>query len=230
MCGNKTLFKSLKKLLRQVFARKGSQDGRYRCVTLTDEEIEQGKYKVFFGGGSPCWDSRGAFQLYFLQIMGMSQPSKVLDIGCGPGRGAKHLLGFLNKGNYCGIDNNFDFIKAALAMVKMEKLAQKRPEFFVVENFDVKQIKRQFDYAIAFSVLNHCNPRERRVFFKKVHNALSEDGKLYISHAQWFCSSYLIKSKMVFTNQFGPNDFDIAKFGWGENEGVFPIIELRKKV
>jgi SAM-dependent methyltransferase len=225
----KMLFKTITKIRRNIFARKCSKESRYRSVTLTCEEIEQGIYKKYFGGGPGGWESRGAFQLYFLQKMGMTQNSKVLDIGCGPGRAGKHLIGFLDKDNYCGIDNNTDFIKAASVMVKKEKLVGKKAKFFVVDNFDLKRIGKKFDYVLAFSLLNHCNTKERAAFFKKIHDVLTDGGKIYISHARWFDISYIENSAMRPANQFGRNDFDVAKFGWGPKDGVFPIIELRKK-
>lgn len=225
-----SVLKKIAKFIVGWCSNKSPNYGIYRSVTLTDDEIEKQEYKKYLGGGRKSWESRGLFQLYFLQEMGMTQSAKVLDIGCGPGRGGKHLLGFLNRGNYYGIDNNPDFIKAASVMVKKEKLEGKKPQFWVVDDFDVNKIGVKFDYVMAFSVLNHCDFEERSVFFDKIHDALSEDGKLYISHAWWFDPSYLKNSKVVSTYRFGPGAFEIDKFGWGEKDGILPIIELRKKV
>ncbi|MDL2121701.1 MAG: class I SAM-dependent methyltransferase [Deltaproteobacteria bacterium] len=218
--------KSLVELTRTFLARNRSKYGNYSSITLTDEDIEQCTYKKYLGGGSKSWETRGTFQLLFLQAMGMHKNSKLLDVGCGPGRASKHLIDFLEDNNYCGVDYNADFIKAARAMSEQNKLAVKNPIFEVIHNFSFEHIKPIFDYAIVFSVLNHCNIEQRKAFFRMIPGPLKEDGKVYISHARWFDESYIEKTRMSLTNQFESNNFDVIKFGWPAGNGVLPIIEL----
>lgn len=208
----------------------GLEHGGYFSITLTDEDIEQGLYKKYVGGGSKGWESRGAFQLHFLREMGMVNTSRVLDVGCGPGRASKHLIGFLEDKHYYGVDYNADFIKAAYAMSEQNGLAVKNPTFEVVHDFNFEHIEPIFDYAMVFSVLNHCSIDQREAFFRMIPKPLKQGGKVYISHAHWFDESCIRKTRMNLTNQFGSNDFDILRYGYGmeDTEAIFPIIELTR--
>jgi SAM-dependent methyltransferase len=202
--------------------------GEYSSIELTDEDIEKGKYKEYLGGGAESWESRGAFQLYFLKKMGLLETSRVLDVGCGPGRAGKHLIAFLEPDNYYGIDYNADFIKAARNMSEKNNLAVKNPIFEVVQDFRLDHIDRVFDFAIAFSVLNHCNIEQRNAFFRMIPKPLRKGAKVYITHAHWFDDSYIKNSSMECTNQFDANDFEVSRFGWDASEGISPIIELTR--
>jgi cyclopropane fatty-acyl-phospholipid synthase-like methyltransferase len=226
----------LKSLLPKSFVHKmGRKISKYRhnkngylSITLSDEQINNGEYMKYFGGRANKWDSRGAFQLLFLQEMGMQRNSRVLDIGCGPGRASIHLIKFLDAANYYGIDNNPDFIKAANAMVEKNELANKSPSFRVIHDFNFVHNGSLFDYAIVFSVLNHCDITQKRNFFRMITQPLKVGGKVYISHAKWFKESYINKTIWKKTKQFGPDDFDVTLYGWPKRQYVFPIIELTK--
>jgi SAM-dependent methyltransferase len=228
---------SIVKLLSKIFGKnfyQFSQAGQrpytsiYSTLTLTDEDIKQGVYKQYLGGGDEKWELRGTFQLFFLQQMGMSERAKVLDIGCGPGRASKYLIGFLDRGNYYGVDYNADFIRVAELMAQQHQLIEKSPAFKVVENFNFEQFAPIFDYAIVFSVLNHCNGQQKKAFFSMISQPLKPGGKVYISHAFWFNDAYLENSNMKLTNQFGTDDFDITQYGWEDKNEIFPIIELTR--
>ena len=71
-----------------------------------------------------------------LEKMGMHKNSRLLEVGCGPGRASKHLLDFLDDGNYFGVDYNADFIKVPYAMAEKNKLMVKRPSLEVVQDFN----------------------------------------------------------------------------------------------
>lgn len=223
-----SLPRPLARFLRRHLGRSGAQHGRYFSVRLTDRDVEEGSYKECLGGGAGNWESRGAFQLHFLREMGMVPSSKVLDVGCGPGRAARHLIAFLEDGNYCGVDYNPDFIRAASAMAVQEGLDVKHPAFEVIRDFDFAHMQPAFDYAIVFSVLNHCGMDEREAFFKMIHRPLKGGGRIYISHARWFEESCLEGASLRLTDEFGPSHFDITRFGWKRRDEIFPIVELTR--
>jgi hypothetical protein len=108
----------------------------YDKVVLDDHDIREGVYKRCFGGGVQEWDRRGLFQLHLLQARGLRRDSRLLDIGCGPLRAGVHFIHFLEPGNYCGIDYNISFIKAARQIVAHSNdLEDRSPVLDVSRNF-----------------------------------------------------------------------------------------------
>ncbi len=204
------------------------EGGFYESVTLTDEQIETEAYKQYLGGGAEHWNRRGEFQLHFLQAMGLQRASKLLDVGCGPLRAGVHLIEFLDDRRYVGVDYNRDFVKAANRIVESSNLGLKHPTIELVNNFDFSRLDRSFDFALVFSVLNHCDEGQRAKFFAGISQPLKSGGRIYISHGKWLAMSYLSGSKLSLTNEFPQSSFDLRDYGWNDHEAedVFPILEL----
>lgn len=162
--------------------------GYYRAIRLTPSEIRDGSYKQYLGGGRDAWELRGAFQLFFLKQMGLQPFHKFLDVGCGPLRGGAHLIGYLDQGQYFGVDYNRDFIQAARQIVEDKKLSHKKPTLQTLCDFGFTSVGGDFVFALAFSVLNHCHRSQRKRFFEQVPACLERNARLYITHARWFGS------------------------------------------
>ena len=71
--------------------------GYYSSVKLSDADIQNQEYKKHLGGGAQHWERRGAFQLYFLQKMGLKKCDRLLDAGCGPIRSGVHFINYLDR-------------------------------------------------------------------------------------------------------------------------------------
>jgi len=198
----------------------------YSDITLTSTDIRKGAYKKYLGGGADQWEPRGAFQLFFLKEMGLRPSCKLLDVGCGPIRGGVHLIRYLDEGNYYGIDYNRDFMETACRIVEAEGLAAKKPKLELVDDFSLQHIGPVCDYSIVFSVLNHCNEDQRKRFFDNIQKAMIKGGKVYVTHAVWFDESYLRGVRIRLTHEFNRPEFDTTKWGWPEDESIFPVIEL----
>lgn len=156
----------------------------YRSIELSASDIATGAYKNHFGGGADQWHARGAFQLQLLQTFGLRPHHRLLDIGCGPLRGGVHFIAYLDAGNYCGVDYNPDFIRAAESVVDETGLREKRPRLVVIDNFDFAPLGTGFDYALAYSVLNHCSPGDQDLFFRQIAGPMKSGGKVYVSHGR----------------------------------------------
>lgn len=211
-----------------------SRGGYYRAIKLTPSEIRDGSYKQYLGGGRDAWELRGAFQLFFLKQMGLQPFHKFLDVGCGPLRGGAHLIGYLDQGQYFGVDYNRDFIQAARQIAEDKKLSHKKPTLQTFCDFNFASVGSDFVFALAFSVLNHCPRSQRKRFFEQVPACLERNARLYITHARWFDDAALSDAPLLQTNRFkGPTDIcetlNMADWGWPErNAGLFPILELTK--
>jgi SAM-dependent methyltransferase len=203
---------------------------RYHNLSLSAEDIEQQTYKKYFGGGADQWETRGAFQLYLLKRMGLQPFHTILDVGCGPIRGGKHLIRYLNKGNYCGTDFNQDLIRAAHDIVGRDPaLEQKDPSLLHVDKFEFSRIRSYFDYVLVFSVLAQC-PEQRNLFFLNLPVLLKRTTKIYITHAECIDDSIISDSQLTVSRKMShPNDIEpnlmLTTWGW-DDERMMPILEL----
>lgn len=205
-----------------------SAPGYYQDLRLSSQEISSEAFKQHLGGGMEHWDQRGRFQLLFLKSMGLLPSSHFLDIGCGPLRAGVHLIDYLNAGHYFGFDYNADFITAARSIVENQGLCNKRPTLACISDFDCTGQTQNADFAIAFSVLNHCSERERHVFFQRIATVLRAQARLYITHASWMRPSYLKSSGLEITKTIRSDFIDITRHGWEHRDDIFPIHELTK--
>lgn len=201
---------------------------RYVDITLTDEDIQTGAYKRFFGGKDEAWRARGAFQLQFLRSKGLLPTSKCLDIGCGPLRAGVHIINYLRPGGYFGYDENPSFIAAGRQAIVAEGLEKQRPTLAVVDDF-LCPYENRFDFGIAFSVLNHCQSDKRKDFFKNAPRAFRGGGRVFVTHADWFRASDLDGSAFQLADTVVSTESDLAAVGWGNARGsigVLPILEF----
>ena len=220
--------------LRQAYRRVAFPGGYFRSITLSDDEIHTHAYESYLYGSRDAWRGHGAFQLFFLKAMGLRPSHTLLDIGCGPLRGGIHVIAYLDRGHYCGIDVNESFIRAAEQRIRAEALSSKEPALRVIDDFAFEQVSGQFDFALAFSVLNHCNAEQRWHFLSRVPDRLKTDARLYVSHADWFAHDTLAGTRLVLSRRFaGAPDVNpnlrMADWAWPDKRpAVFPILELRR--
>jgi len=200
----------------------------YEGVRLTPEDIASESFKQYLGGGKEQWEQRGRFQLLFLKTMGLLPSSHFLDIGCGPLRAGVHLIDYLDVGHYMGFDYNTDFITAAWSIVENRGLANKSPKLACISDFGSSGLAWDADFALAFSVLNHCSEPERHAFFQCIPTAHRTKARLYITHALWRRPSHLKSSGLKITKTINSDFIDITQHGWEGRDDIFPIHELTK--
>jgi SAM-dependent methyltransferase len=204
----------------------------YSSIKLSEADVQNQEYKKHLGGGAQHWERRGAFQLYLLKKMGLQKHDRLLDAGCGPIRSGVHFINFLDRGNYCGIDSNADFIRVAAETVAQNPpLRDKSPHLECVENFDFAKLRGAFGYALAFSVLNHCAEPLRQIFFESVSRVTNAESKIYVTHAHWFQAGQLNQTRLQLKRTFSSareiaDDLDMQAWGWPPSESIFPILEL----
>ena len=207
----------------------------YQKVRLTEEDVEQGRYKKYMGGKAETWDRRGAFQLHLARELGLEPSHKFIDIGCGPIRGGVHLIDYLEAGNYWGFDYNEDFISAAKQIVRDQGLETKRPTLLTVQEFDPTPLDSDFEFGLVFSVLQHTNEHNKRRFFEMIDEAFHPGAKVIITHAKWFDESYLESGVFEVTRALDSlavlgSDETPIDWGWDpeKRDRMFPIVELTR--
>lgn len=204
----------------------------YSSIRLSAVDIESQNYKEHLGGGAEHWEKRGAFQLYFLQRMGLKIVDRILDVGCGPARSGVHFINYLKPNKYCGIDSNPDFIQVATETVARDfQLSIKSPQLMHIEKFDFTVLSGPFTFVLAFSVLNHCAPKMRQFFLKRIESITNASSKIYVSHASWFHIKHLTQSQLCIVRSYNAAheiapDLNLQDWGWPPTETIFPILEL----
>lgn len=108
------------------------------------------------------------FEIPDIFLSYLNKESKILDMGCGTGRDSKYFkqLGYLVK----SIDGSKEMCKIASNLLNEE-----------VEQLNFLDIdyKDEFDGIFACASLLHLSNEDLLVVFKKISNALKENGILY---------------------------------------------------
>jgi len=136
-------------------------------------------HRRFIGG---AWDEIGQLQFDFLVANGLKPDHRLLDYGCGSGRGAVKFVPYLNAGNYLGVDINQALLDSAI--VETHEWANKIAHFLRVDQLTSRA--KVFDYAICQSVFTHCNAAQIAEIMKDIDTMLKPDGVFY---ATWFMTT-----------------------------------------
>jgi len=149
----------------------------YSGKVFTDTEIAAGKHRDFIGG---YWDTHGETQLTFLTGRGLKPDHKFLDVGCGSLRAGRHLVDYLEPGNYYGIDANRSLIQAGYDVEFTHAQRSKLPVTNLRANdrFDA-DFGVAFDMAIAQSVFTHVSLNHVRLCLFRLAKVMPPGGKFY---------------------------------------------------
>lgn len=173
------------------------------------------KYKSEFGGGAAGWEARGNFQVSLMEACGLKHFHTLLDVGCGPLRGGKHLIKFLDSGNYFGFDISQEYLDIAKSLE-----ISKDYTIWQTNNFEIaKTAPAIFDFALCFSVLQFSQ-KERDAFFASIENKIK---LLVVTHALW-----PDPKNFELVNQFEHDAFNSRHLGW-LNESIYPVKIFKSK-
>lgn len=140
------------------------------------------------------WESHGKLQLEFLIQHGMKPEHCLLDVGCGPGRAARHFVPYLWDGHYTGTDISAECIKHARALAIQEGWAAKNPDFELDERgtFDtdgsvsVLRInpgwEPRYDFIWAHSVFTHLPSEQIDVMIRNAAKLLDPKGRFLFTY------------------------------------------------
>jgi SAM-dependent methyltransferase len=132
--------------------------------------------KHAIGGG---FDEVGAIELALLRRYGLPQDGHLVDVGCGSGRLAGPLAGWL-KGTYLGIDLVPDLVAHA------RKVAG-RPDwrFEVIDHIGIPEADGRADMVCFFSVLTHLLHEQSYWYLEEARRVLKPGGRIVFSFLEF---------------------------------------------
>lgn len=150
------------------------------------------KRKVFIGGGDFIVIGDAFFKT--LKRHGLTPDMDVLDVGCGQGRMARPLAGYLESGSYQG----FDIDKAGIAWCQKEYTDAVNFKFIHADVYNLRYNKRgtiqakdysfpfadnSFDHVFLTSVFTHMFAEDVAQYLSEVARVLRPGGRCLIT---WF--------------------------------------------
>ncbi|MDB5387460.1 MAG: Methyltransferase type 12 [Planctomycetaceae bacterium] len=118
--------------------------------------IAQLGHREYVGGR---WEEIGRLQFEFLVQHGLRPQHVLLDVACGSLRAGVHLIPYLDRGHYWGLEKESDLIEAGLKRELDPQIRRaKEPQFLINGNFDVSPIRRPVDYLLIHSLFTHLPP------------------------------------------------------------------------
>ncbi len=144
--------------------------------------VGKGGHRAIVGGS---WDAVGHLQFDFMTGHGLKPHHRFIDVGCGCLRGGVHFVGYLEQGNYFGVDASQALIDAGIN-IELAKagLEGRLPRDNVVctNEFDFSAFAQPFDYGLALSVFTHLSFNTVRVCLERLAPAMSIGGVFFASY------------------------------------------------
>lgn len=147
---------------------------------------------VFWTGPPQVDDTRGPYQLAVLDDLGLTDASRVLEIGCGVGRLAYLLAPRLRSGSYAGFDVSDEAIgwlhehyAPVLANFRFDLVDARNPRFRPDQGSAADEITfpyatSAFDLAACFAVFMHLTLPEVRRYLRELGRVLEPGGRAAI--------------------------------------------------
>ncbi len=142
--------------------------------------VEALGHRQYVGG---MWEEIGLLQFNFLKSQGIKPTDTFLDIACGALRLGIHLIPYLEKGHYLGIEKEQTLINAGLKRELGESLAEeKEPILICDKDFSFDKFGRRIDMAIAQSLFTHLSPETIEQCMKNLKPCMNKSSVFYATY------------------------------------------------
>ncbi len=196
-----------------------------------------------------AWDEIGKLQFDFMVSRGLKPDSRLLDYGCGSGRGAVYFVPYLDCGNYMGIDQEKSMLDAARHEIQVANSClgmSKQFTLFSTAKMYGAGITARHDFAVCQSVFTHCHPGQIDMIMSDMNWLLGPAGILYatyfpgqgagpVTHEPGARTTYIDRDPYhqpegFWSNQVWSKDWDVTVLGeWDHPRGQH-MLEIRRAV
>ena len=135
-------------------------------------------------GAGGQFEAIGILEMQLLIQSGLQKDGYVIDVGCGSGRLAKPLSGYLT-GKYLGIDIVPDMVDYARQLVQ-------RPDwrFEVAEGLSIPERDGAADMVCFFSVFTHLLHEQTFIYLREAKRVLRPGGRIVFSFLEFAMPSH----------------------------------------
>lgn len=160
----------------------------------------------------------GISQIEYLRKLGLKETDSILDFGCGSGRLGIHLIKYLNKSKYFGVDSHFPSLYAfSQYELVINGLCDKDPQIMLNKNFEFDKFNQKFNFIIDFFVSKHLNEKQLDVVAKNIIENIALDGVYVLSPKVPYLQSKLESKGLIFEKnekQVFNNEFQNIENNW----------------
>jgi SAM-dependent methyltransferase len=144
---------------------------------LSQKAIGAGRHRRRVGG---LWEEMGRHQLDFLVAQGLRPEHRFLDVGCGALRAGRHLVDYLEPGNYYGLDINETLLDAGYdtEFTDEQRARLPRANLRATDRFEC-DFGVPFDFAIAQSLFTHVSLNHIRLCLYRLAHVMPPGGRFY---------------------------------------------------
>jgi len=152
---------------------------KYNLTSAEEENIFQALV-----GPKDRWQHIRDLQVGILEKFGLEPHHRFLDAGCGVLRLGLPVIGYLDAGNYNGIDIDRDCINAANKLLdKFDLRESKKPKVMLSRSFGRDELGDgpKMDFICSFQVFIHMNRPNTLTALDSISHLLADDGVAYIT-------------------------------------------------
>jgi SAM-dependent methyltransferase len=163
-------------------------------LTGKRDSLTPPRWLNFVGGGDFKGIGNEFFQ-YFLELGQLKPNEKVLEVGCGIGRMAVPLMGYLKDGGHY---EGFDIVSHGIRWCQ-KKITRRAPHFHFLladifnygynpagkckaKNYRFPYEDQSFDFVFLTSVFTHMLPWDMEHYLFEIHRVLKTGGRSFITY------------------------------------------------
>jgi len=140
-------------------------------------------------GCRPWSSDKLAGQVGYLDLLragGLKPHHRCIEYGCGSLRIGRHLVEYLDREGYVGLDVSDRFFGEGLAAIGGAGLQEKQPELYVIEADLLAELAATPpDFVFSIAVLHHVHPSELDDYLANVLMLLGPGSQALLTFREW---------------------------------------------